>query len=117
MLEQSIRTFVTIALQCAQQHKCKIVSFPAVGEYADSALDMMYNFQFNTGCGGLGYAIDTVAKTMISEVYKQLTTALWDRIQVSFIIHHGKQNIYDAFFRQLQLQGEYCFSVDGSHEQ
>ncbi len=44
MLEQSIRTFVTIALQCAQQHKCKIVSFPAVGEYADSALDMMYNF-------------------------------------------------------------------------
>ncbi|CAF1435417.1 unnamed protein product, partial [Adineta steineri] len=56
--EQSIRTFITIALQCAQQHECQTVAFPAVG------------------CGGLGYDIRTVAKAMVSEGYKQITSAI-----------------------------------------
>ncbi|CAF1432607.1 unnamed protein product [Adineta steineri] len=51
--EQSIRTFIIIALQCAQQHECQTVAFPAVG------------------CGGLGYDVHTVAKAMVSEAYKQ----------------------------------------------
>ena len=64
-----------------------------------------------TGCGGLGYDTVRVAKTMISESYKQLTTALWNEMQISFIIQQGKQNIYDEFFRQLKLHGKCSFTV------
>lgn len=59
------------------------------------------------GCGGLGYDLIRVAKAMISESYKQLTTALLNEMQISFVIQHGKQNVYDEFFRQLKLQGKH----------
>jgi hypothetical protein len=76
----------------------------------------LLNIYLNTGCGGLGYDIDTVAKAMISETYKQLTSATRNRMQVSFVIRHNEQTIYNEFSGQLQLQRKYFFSAQSSHE-
>ncbi|CAF1311317.1 unnamed protein product [Adineta steineri] len=79
---ESIRKFVSDAMEKAATENYKSIAFPAVG------------------CGQYGCSISLVAWTLVDEVYRQLVKY---PLSVSFVILPNRTDIYNEFQEQINL--------------
>ncbi|UJR18179.1 hypothetical protein I4U23_005079 [Adineta vaga] len=79
---ESIRKFVSNAMEKAASDKYQSIAFPAIG------------------CGGYRCSISLVAWTIVDEVYRQLVNY---PMSVSFVILPDRMDIYDEFQKQMNL--------------
>ncbi|CAF3561359.1 unnamed protein product [Rotaria sp. Silwood1] len=81
-VKSSLSTFVSIAFVLAVSTECKSIAFPAVG------------------CGKFNFDPSIIAKYMLHETRKQLTT-FKIKMNISFVLLSTQQNVYDEFIKYL----------------